>query len=101
MLLWPAWKRLLVAGAAVVVIWALVLWVAPSAPSTATAELPQGVAMQATVARAPETGDLRAVVESGSAAPGGGHFDRFDVVSAPVAAPVNARGQVAFYATVA
>ncbi len=33
-------------------------------------------------------------------APGGGSFDRFDVTSQPIAAPVNARGQVAFYATV-
>jgi hypothetical protein len=34
------------------------------------------------------------------AAPGGGRFDRFDVSSQPVVAPVNARGQVAFYASV-
>jgi hypothetical protein len=101
MLLWPAWKRLLVAVAAVAAIWAAVVWVAPSAPSTATAEPPQGVTTQATVARASGTGDLRALVESGSPAPGGGRFDRFDVVSAPVAAPLNARRQVAFFATVA
>ena len=43
---------------------------------------------------------LRAVVRSGMAAPGGGSFDRFDVTSQPIVAPVNARGQVAFYATV-
>ena len=43
---------------------------------------------------------MRAVVRSGLAAPGGGSFDRFDVASQPVVAPVNARGQVAFYATV-
>jgi hypothetical protein len=47
-----------------------------------------------------EAGALRAVVWSGLAAPGGGRFDRFDVTSQPVVAPVNARGQVAFYATV-
>jgi hypothetical protein len=47
-----------------------------------------------------ETGALRAVVRSGLAAPGGGRFDRFDVTSQPIVAPVNARGQVAFYATV-
>jgi hypothetical protein len=34
------------------------------------------------------------------AAPGGGRFDRFDVTAQPIVAPVNARGQVAFYATV-
>jgi len=45
-------------------------------------------------------GGLRAVVRSGLPAPGGGRFDRFDVTAQPIAAPVNARGQVAFYATV-
>ena len=45
-------------------------------------------------------GALRAVVRSGRPAPGGGRFDRFDVASQPIVAPVNARGQVAFYATV-
>src|SRR5205814_4549294 len=38
---------------------------------------------------------------SGQAAPGGGSFDRFDVNSQPIVAPVNSRGQVAFYASVA
>jgi hypothetical protein len=47
-----------------------------------------------------ETGVLHAVVRSGLAAPGGGIFDRFDVTSQPIVAPVNARGQIAFYATV-
>jgi hypothetical protein len=47
-----------------------------------------------------ETGALRAVVRSGLAAPGGGRFDRFDVASQPIVAPVNARGQVVFYTTV-
>ena len=55
---------------------------------------------QPTNVRVPEEGALRAVVRSGVAAPGGGRFDRFDVTSQPVAAPVNAHGQVAFYATV-
>ncbi len=50
--------------------------------------------------QAVEAGALRAVVRSGLAAPGGGRFDRFDVAAQPVVAPVNARGQVAFYATV-
>lgn len=43
---------------------------------------------------------MRAVVRSGVAAPGGGRFDRFEVSGQPVVAPVNARGQVAFFATV-
>ena len=48
----------------------------------------------------PEVSELRAVVWSGLAAPGGGRFDRFDVTAQPIVAPVNRRGQVAFYATV-
>src|SRR5439155_20238376 len=33
------------------------------------------------------------------AAPGGGRFDRFDVTGQPIVAPVNIKGQVAFYAS--
>jgi hypothetical protein len=44
---------------------------------------------------------LRLVVASGQAAPGGGSFNRFDVSTQPIVAPVNSRGQVAFYASVA
>ena len=38
MLLAAAWQRLLVAGVAVAALWAAVLWVAPSTPSTAPAQ---------------------------------------------------------------
>src|SRR5271169_3355598 len=100
MLLVAAWRRLLVAGVAIAGLWAAVLWVAPSTPSTAPAQPSVRVAAQPTVV--PVTGEdaLRAVVRSGVTAPGGGRFDRFDVASQPIVAPVNARGQVAFYATV-
>ena len=100
MLLVAAWRRLLVAGVAVAGLWAAVLWVAPSTLSTAPAEPPLRVAAQPTATPVSETGILRAVVRSGLAAPGGGRFDRFDVTSQPIVAPVNARGQIAFYATV-
>jgi hypothetical protein len=103
MLLLAAWKRLLVAGVAVAAIWTAVLWVAPSTPSTAPARGSLRIASQAVETpqvQKPDSGDLRAIIETGLPAPGGGRFDRFDVPSAPVAAPVNARGQVAFYATV-
>jgi len=100
MLLAAAWQRLLVAGVAVAALWAAVLWVAPSTPSTEPAERSLRVSAQPATARVPEEGALRAVVWSGLAAPGGGRFDRFDVRSEPIVAPVNARGQVAFYATV-
>jgi hypothetical protein len=42
---------------------------------------------------------LRQVVASGQAAPGGGTFEHFTVETQPVLAPVNRRGQVAFFAT--
>ncbi len=100
MLLVAAWRRLLVAGVAVAGLWSAVLWVVPSTPSTGPAQPSVRVAAQPTAVAASETGALRAVVRSGLAAPGGGRFDRFDITSQPIVAPVNARGQVAFYATV-
>ena len=42
---------------------------------------------------------VRAVVAAGQAAPGGGTFEHFSVESLPIVAPVNAKGQVAFFAT--
>jgi hypothetical protein len=99
-LLAAAWQRLLVAGVAVAGLWAAVLWVTPSTPSTSPAQPSARVAAQVTAEAPPQDGALRAVVRSGLAAPGGGRFDRFDVTAQPIVAPVNARGQVAFYATV-
>jgi hypothetical protein len=95
-----AWKRLLVAGVAVAALWSAVLWVAPSTPSTAPAQPSVRIAALPRAGPMPESGLLHAVVRSGLPAPGGGSFDRFDVASQPVVAPVNAHGQVAFYATV-
>jgi hypothetical protein len=40
------------------------------------------------------------VVAVGQAAPGGGTFEHFGVASQPIVAPINARGQVAFFAGV-
>jgi hypothetical protein len=42
---------------------------------------------------------LRTVVSTGQAAPGGGTFEHFSVESQPVVAPPNARGDVAFFAS--
>lgn len=100
MLLAAAWKRLLAAGIGVAIIWVAVFWVAPSTPSIGPAQPSVTTAAQAIPAPSSDTGLVRAVVTSGSPAPGGGYFDRFDAPSQPVVAPVNARGQVAFYATV-
>src|SRR5437763_14983263 len=100
MLLVSVWWRLLAAGIAVAGLWAAVLWVAPATPSISSAEPPVRVAAAPTLVPTPASGGLHAVVRSGLPAPGGGRFDRFDVTGQPIAAPVNARGQVAFYATV-
>jgi hypothetical protein len=43
---------------------------------------------------------IRRVAATGQAAPGGGTFDRFSVESLPIVAPINGKGQVAFFATV-
>jgi hypothetical protein len=100
MLLAAAWKRVLVAGVAVAALWAAVLWVAPSTPSTSPAQSSVPVTGKPPVPATPVSGSLRVVARSGLRAPGGGTIDRFDVASQPVVAPVNARGLVAFYATV-
>src|SRR6516162_1622317 len=100
MLLVAAWRRLLVAGLAVAGLWAGELRVAPTTPLTAPAPPSVRVGTSAPAVRESATGALHAIVQSGAPAPGGGRFDRFDVIAQPIAAPVNARGQVAFYATV-
>jgi len=51
------------------------------------------------VAAAGEAPAVQVVVTSGQPAPGGGSFERFTVESQPIVAPVNSRGQVAFFAT--
>src|SRR6516165_3172586 len=84
MLLIAAWRRLLVAGVGVAGLWAAVLWVAPSTPSTGPAQPSVQVAAQPTVVPVTKEDALRAVVRSGVAAPGGGRFDRFEVTSQPI-----------------
>src|SRR5258707_7091941 len=90
-LLASARARLAIAGAAILLLWIAVLWASLSEPT-------RKAALQDP---APEAHALRLLVASGQAAPGGGSFDRFDVSSQPIVAPVNSRGQVAFYARVA
>jgi hypothetical protein len=90
-LLASARSRLTIAGVAILLLWIAVLWAALSEPTRKAAE--QNAA--------PEMHALRLVVASGQAAPGGGSFNRFDVSTQPIVAPVNSRGQVAFYASVA
>jgi hypothetical protein len=51
------------------------------------------------VAHAEPTHVLRAIARTGDAAPGGGTFDRFGQETLPIVAPVNGRGDVAFFAS--
>jgi hypothetical protein len=90
-LLASAFSRLAIAAVMVVLLWLAVLWAGLSDP-VRKAELPSS---------SPAVPALRLVVASGQAAPSGGRFDRFDVSSQPIVAPVNSHGQVAFYASVA
>lgn len=99
MLLASARQRLLIAAIAVAAMWTGVWWVAPSTPSITLAQ-PAVLVPATTAATAISQVPLRPVVRAGQAAPGGGRFDRFEVSTQPVVAPVNASGQVAFYATV-
>jgi hypothetical protein len=57
------------------------------------------VGMACAGAVAEEAVRLQRVASTGEAAPGGGVFDRFGAEAAPIVAPVNARGDVAFFAT--
>jgi hypothetical protein len=56
-------------------------------------------ALAAAAASGDEPSRLRRVAATGDAVPGGGVFDRFGAESMPIVAPVNARGDVAFFAT--
>jgi hypothetical protein len=82
--------RLTVAAVAVLCLWGGVLWayLAPPPPSLSDLRAP------------PVAPSMRLVVATGQAAPTGGSFDRFDIASQPIVAPVNVRGHVAFYASV-
>ena len=90
-LLASARSRLTIAGVAVLLLWLAELWASLSEPTRKAAVQNPAQELHA----------LRLVVASGQAAPAGGNFDRFDVSSQPIVAPVNSRGQVAFYASVA
>jgi hypothetical protein len=90
LLLKSARERLAVAGAAVLVMWAAAIWaILSNAPTPTTSP-----------SAAPVAPSLRLVVAVGQPAPTGGNFNRFDVTAQPIVAPLNARGQVAFYASV-
>ncbi len=88
LLLADARARLRFAAVAVVCLWGAVIWALLSRSPTPPEQ-----------ASAPVASSLRLVVAAGRPAPTGGSFDRFDVTSQPIVAPVNASGHVAFYAS--
>src|SRR5262245_65288108 len=56
--------------------------------------------LSAAASHAADPSGVRRVAVTGQPAPGGGTFDRFSVESLPIVAPINSRGQVAFFAAV-
>jgi hypothetical protein len=82
--------RLRLVGIVLLALWAAVLWAWLTQSTVPSNEPPAP----------PPTPAMRLVVASGRPAPSGGAFDRFDVASQPVAAPVNASGEIAFYASI-
>jgi hypothetical protein len=88
-LLASARARVLIAAIAVLGLWGAVLWAVLAPPPPAASARPS----------VPIPPSLRLVVASGQVAPTGGSFDRFDIESQPIVAPINASGHVAFYAT--
>jgi hypothetical protein len=90
-LLASARSRLLIASIAVLALWCVVLWAILTQSKPDAAEPPKTAAAST----------LRVVAKSGQAAPSGGNFDRFDVATQPIVAPVNLHGHVAFYASIA
>jgi hypothetical protein len=90
LLLAGAVSRLRVAVTASLLLWAAVLWACFSQPEPPKSDEPPP----------PSHIALRRIVASGQPTPIGGAFDRFDVNAQPIVAPVNAQGQVAFYASI-
>ncbi len=90
LLLRGALSRLQVAVVSSALLWACVLWACLSHPVPPKPDEPPPQLPPA----------MRRIVGTGQQTPIGGIFDRFDVLSQPIVAPVNAGGDVAFYATI-
>ncbi len=90
LLLRGALSRLPIAIAASAALWGVVMWALLTHPEPPRPAEP----------KPPEPPALRQVVAAGQPTPIGGQFDRFDVTTQPIVAPVNAKGQVAFYASI-
>jgi len=104
-LLGGAGRRITIAASASAALWLAVLWSSIGGPPPAAA--PSIAASPATIAPAetapvkPMMSPLRLVAAAGTAAPSGGSYNRFGLEMKTVTAPVNARGDVAFFAKLA
>jgi len=95
-LLGGAGRRIAMAAAASAVLWLAVLWssmgAAPPSASIASAAVPEPAPAK------PAIPPLRLIAAAGTPAPGAGSYDRFGLEMKSVTAPVNSRGDVAFFA---
>ena len=94
-LLGGAGRRVTVAAGASAALWLAVLWASmgtPPAPAPGVAAQPEAAPAK------PAAPPLRLIAAGGTPAPGGGSFNRFGLEMKAIAAPVNARGDVAFFA---
>ena len=93
-LLAGAGQRVTVAAGALGCLWLAVLWASLGVAPPAT----QPGAAPAETAAPPPPVPLHAIAVAAAPAPGGGQFDRFGIEMQPAPAPVNAGGDVAFFA---
>jgi hypothetical protein len=93
-LLAGAGQRLTVAAGTIACLWLAVLWASLGVAPPAT----QRGTVPAETTRPPPPAPLHAVAVAATPAPGGGQFDRFGIEMQPAPAPVNAGGDVAFFA---
>ncbi len=104
-LLGGAGRRITIAASASVALWLAVLWasmgVAPTAPAPSVAAPSAIIASPEPAPVKPVVPPLRLVAAAGAPAPGGGSYNRFGLEMKTVATPVNARGDVAFFAKLA
>jgi len=98
-LLGGAGRRVAIAAGASAALWLAVLWASMGMPPIPAPPIPAPAATQPDAEPAkPAAPPLRLVAAGGMPAPGGGSFNRFGVEMKTIAAPVNARGDVAFFA---
>lgn len=98
-LLGGAGRRITIAASASAALWLAVLWasmgVAPAPPLTSPSAI--NAAPDAAPVK-PVVPPLRLVAAAGAPAPGGGSYSRFGLEMKTIATPINAHGDVAFFA---